>query len=78
MAKGKDTRSYKHDDAKVNKEFERVDLGIKEAKDEASKQKSVVHKDLVDTKIPEGVFHIDGAGNVFIKTKLGLKQVTLT
>lgn len=75
MAKGIEKRSYKHDDPKVNKEFERIDTQVKKAMTEASQQKSVKNVDKVTEKIPSGVFHIDRDGNVYIKTKLGLKQI---
>ena len=75
MGKGADKRSYKHDDAKLNREIERVDKRIKAVFTEATKQRSVVKRDTVDTKIPEGVFHIDRDGEIWIKTKLGLKQL---
>lgn len=78
MAKGIDKRSYKHEEGKLNKEVERIDVEVKKIMKEATSQKSVKNVDKVTTRIPEGVFHIDRDGNVFIKTKLGLKQVTLT
>lgn len=71
----KEKRSYKHDEAKINKEFERVNKRVEAVFTEAQKQKSVRTVDTVNEKITENVFHIDRDGNVYIKTKLGLKQL---
>jgi hypothetical protein len=68
-------RSYKHEDPKLNKEIEKVNKRISAAFTEAKKQHSVVNKDSVDEKIPQGVFHINRDGEIFIRTKLGLKQL---
>lgn len=69
-------RSYTHDDPKLNKELERVTGSIRKVEEEAKKQRSVVTTDKINDKIPEGIFHVDKkTGDVYIKTKQGLKQI---
>jgi len=68
-------RVYKHKEAKTNKEVEIIGKRIDIVLTEAQKQRSVIAQDNVSDKVKENIFYIDKDGNVYIRTKLGLKQL---